>query len=350
MGESNAAEENLKENDDEAEHVFAKIHRTRNSQISVSAVCGCGKTVEGKRCFEKCHYSNSNERKLRGLLGNAREFLKDKISFNQAQASEAVSAMRFELDPKENEANDDFWKKINSVVRNSEKLQSIGLSEQLKGWFVRLILSQRSKFSLQDESQILFILTKLPDGWVAAWAAKLAMVRLPIEADQGPIQHYLFLVELVLCCFKTERPLSATPVVVEKDSEENTSGEDCRNSTTPSVGSNSSETFSVLGDDEILGGFESETPKNPGEPVTKPSLGPSDLIELTRQLRLSETIELDLIESSALIDIFCRSLEIYSASSAYAQVGFEFISPILRLLSLQPELSNPVLMMVHRSF
>ena len=346
MGESNSAEENLKENDDEAEHVFAKIHRTRNSQISVSAVCGCGKNVEGKRCFEKCHYSNSNERKLRGLLGNARVFLKEKISFNQAQASEAVSAMRFELDPKENEANEDFWKKINSIVGNSEKLQSIGLSEQLKGWFDRLILSQRSKFSLQDESQILFILTKLPDGWVTSWAAKLAMVRLPIDTDPGLIRHYLFLVELVLCCFKTERPLSATPVNVEKDSEENTSGEDCRNSTTPSVGSNSSETFSVLEDEEILGGFEPETPKNPAEPVTKPSLGPSDLIELTRQLRLSEAIELDLIESSALIDIFCRSLEIYSASSAYAQycsIICSYLECVVRKAAFSPNIEDIIL-------
>ena len=65
LKKSAEAESDLARHDHDAEDSFAKLHRTRSSQVTVSAVCGCGRAVEGKRQFEKAHYSNSTERKLR---------------------------------------------------------------------------------------------------------------------------------------------------------------------------------------------------------------------------------------------------------------------------------------------
>ena len=84
--------------DHDAEESFSKLHRTRNSQVTVSAVCGCGRSVEGKKQFEKVHYSNTTERKLRSILAAIRLQLKDNIALCQARASEAVSALRFSLE------------------------------------------------------------------------------------------------------------------------------------------------------------------------------------------------------------------------------------------------------------
>lgn len=328
MTESNTAEESLRNNDLEAENVFSKIHRTRASQISVSAVCGCGKSVEGKRCFEKTHYSSSSERKLRGLLGTCREHLREKIAFNQAQASEAVSSMRFALEPTENREMNSFWRMVNSVVQNSERLEAIGLREQLKSWIIRLILSHRAKFSLQDESQLMYLLTKMPEGWLAQWASKLAIIRIPDGIDLSLLKHYHFMIELVLCSSKSEE----NPPRTEQTSH------------SQSTHSSSSENFFVLEDDELLGGFESESP--PAGSTEKPSLGASDLIELTRQLRLSESIQIDGINVETLIDIFCLSLEIYSTSSTYIQycsVVCSYLEAVIRKSALDDGIEGRIL-------
>ena len=65
---STKSESDLAQHDNDAEDSFNKLHKSRTSQVSVTAVCGCGRSVEGKKTFEKAHYSNTSERKLRSIL------------------------------------------------------------------------------------------------------------------------------------------------------------------------------------------------------------------------------------------------------------------------------------------
>ena len=194
LNKSKDAEAELEEHDQHAEERFAKLHRIRHSQVTVNAVCGCGRAVEAKKTFEKISYSNTTERKLRTILGTIRAQLRDNVALTKARASEQVEKLRFKLDIKhDNElALGLCWVWLNSLIHHAKQLEHVGLADLTQQWICRLVLKHRVQFHVQDELRLLDLFLTLPPGWLARWGSSLLKLP-PIDQLEG--QWVIF-----LCC------------------------------------------------------------------------------------------------------------------------------------------------------